>query len=363
MATSKKAAKKAAPPKKVALPELKAMDPAGLLAELNGAFGEGNAMTLAGGGMNIKIRGVVPTGCYRIDEAIGRGGIPRGRLTILHGGEGGGKTTLLLQAMAQAQKMGGMAVYIDAEYKLDPEYAEALGVDMGKLVYVQPGSLEEALGVIAKVIEYAKKKRKKDGTSRPLMVALDSMNSATPQRVLDGDIGDHHMAPHSRVYSAELPSIIRAASKEDVALVFVSQLRKKIGIMFGDDAEIAGGNSPKHHASLILYVSRVGKLKDAKLGKGKDITGNRCEVYVKKNQIAPPFRKAQFTIVFGKGMDAEGSVLEGAVDQGIADSSGSWYSLDGERIGHGLDKAAKYLRDNPEAYAKLEKRLRKGAGW
>lgn len=364
MASSKKVRVKAkAPGKAEPKPAPSAGDAANLLADLNKTLGDGTAMTLADGGMDIKIRGVISTRCFKIDEAIGRGGIPRGRLTILHGGEGGGKTTLLLQTMAEVQAMGGMAVYIDAEYKLDPEYAASLGVDMKRLIYVQPESLEDAMEAINKVVAFAKAKRAELGRTYPVLIALDSMNSATPRQVLNGEIGDHHMAPHSRVYSAELPKIIKAISKEDIALVLVSQLRKKIGVMFGDDSEIAGGNSPKHHASVILFVSRIGKIKDAKLGKGKDQTGNRCQVNVKKNQIAPPFRKADFTISFGKGIDSEVSLIEAGEERGLVTTSGSWYSLGEERIGQGIEKAAQWLRDNTKQRDALEAKLRKEMGW
>lgn len=338
-------------------------DAAALLADLVGVVGEGNVMTLSDGGMNIAIRGVIPTGCFKIDEAIGRGGFPRGRLTILHGGEGGGKTTLLLQAMVNVQRMGGMPVYLDAEHKLDPEYAKSLGMDMDRFIYSMPSTLEDAIEAIHKVVAFAKAKRETTGKPYPMLVALDSMNSANPKAVLEGEAGDHHMAPHSRIYSPELPKIIRAISKEDIALVFVSQLRKKIGVMFGDDSEIAGGNSPKHHASVILFVSRIGKIKDAKLGKGKDQVGNRCQVYVKKNQIAMPFRKADFTIMFGKGIDGEQALLEAGAEMGRVKVSGSWYSIGDKRIGQGVEQAAQWLRDNPEARDKLESEMREEKGW
>lgn len=332
-----------------------------LLEELSKTVGDGNALNLSGGGMHIKIRGVIPTTCFGIDDAIGRGGVPRGRLTILHGGEGGGKTTLLLHLMAQVQRMGGIAVYIDAEYKLDPEYAESLGVDLESMIYVAPDSLESAMDAINDCVKFARSKREERGESYPMLIALDSMNAATPKSVLDGEPGDHHMAPHARAWSQELPKIIKAVSKEDIALIFVSQLRKKIGIMFGDDSEIAGGNAPKHHASLVMFVSRTAKIKDPK---DKDrVIGNRCKLHVKKNQIAPPFRKVDFTIWYGKGIDGEVSLLEACEQTGKVEKSGTWYSIDGEKIGQGLAQAAEYLRKNVEIRDMLEDILRKMKGW
>lgn len=351
-------------PQQPAKPSRAKTDSQDLLTELAGTVGARNAITLAGGGLNIKIRGVIPTTCFGIDEAIGRGGVPQGRLTILHGGEGGGKTTLLLLLIAQVQRMGGIAVYIDAEYKLDPEYAEALGVDLDAMIYVTPDSLEVSMDAISRCVEFARLKREEHGGLYPFLIALDSMNASVPQKVLDGDVGDHHMAPHARIYSQELPKLIKKISKEDIALIFVSQLRKNIGMQFGDDSEICGGNAPKHHASVIMYVSRIAKIKDAKAKDKKNaVIGNRCQVYVKKNQIAPPFRKAEFTIWYGKGIDSELALVEAGERLGLVQRSGAWYSFKGSKIGQGVAASADFLRKNADVARKLERKLRGEKGW
>lgn len=359
---SKKAPKKTP---KVAEPPPANEDSEELLTALAATVGKGNVTKLSSGGLHIKIRGIISSTCFAIDEAIGRGGVPRGRLTIIHGGEGGGKTTVLLLLIAEVQRMGGIAVYIDAEYKLDPEYAEVLGVDLDALIYVTPDSLESAMEAITKTVDFAKAKREeRGGASYPFLIALDSMNAATPQKVLDGEVGDHHMAPHARIYSAELPKLIKLVAKEDIAMVFVSQLRKNIGLQYGDDAETAGGNSPKHHASVIMYVTRLAKIKDPKAKDKKNaVIGNRCQVYVKKNQIAPPFRKGEFTLWYGRGVDSELALIEAGEREGLVEKSGGWYSYSGKKIGQGTVQAANWLRKNKDIRRTLDKKLRKGKGW
>lgn len=340
-----------------------------LLTQLVSTVGDENAISLADGGMHIKIRGVIPTTCFAIDDAIGRGGVPRGRITILHGGEGGGKTTLLLLLMAQVQRMGGIAVYIDAECKLDPEYAEALGVDLSSMIYVTPESLEDAMGSIIRIAEFAKQKREaRGGESYPFFVALDSMNATMPQAVID-DPAAHHMGPYARIYSKMIPQAVKAIKKEDIALVLVSQLRKKLGLVFGDDTVIAGGNAPGHYASVIMFISRIAKIpaptkrgKDGKKKKARYI-GNRCRVLIKKNQIAPPNRSEEFTIWYGRGIDSELSLIEAAECDGVVERNGNSYSMGDVKLGVSTARAADFLRANPNVRDAIEGKLRSSRGW
>jgi recombination protein RecA len=318
--------------------------------------GDETAMLLGSDGLMLKIRGVIPTGCPGLDDAIGRGGAPLGRLSILHGAEGSGKTTIALQLVANVQRMGGVAIYMDKEYKLDPEYATNLGVDNKRLIISQPSHMEQMFQVTEQAIAKAAAWRLKAKRRVPILIVLDSMNAAITKAQLEGDWDDQHMAPQARCYSANLPKLIPKVSKEDVALVWISQVRQKMNVAYGDDQEIAGGKAPRFYASLIINFKKVGTVKS-----GEEKIGNRVLAECKKNQIAPPHRKSEFTIVYGKGTDAEMGLVELAIDKKVLSKKGGWITHDDEKLGNGVAQAAEALRSNPEWAAKIAKEA--GVQW
>jgi len=331
---------------------------ADVLDGIRGAIGDEGAQLLGSDRFAFKIRGVISTQCLTLDAAIGRGGIPLSRLTILHGAEGSGKTTIALHAVAEVQRMGGVAIYADKEYKLDPDYAAAIGVDTPKLVISQPRHLEDVIKLIRETVKRMAARRARTGRRVPILLVLDSLNAAIAKAVLEGEVDDHHIAPEARVWSRNLPEIIEMCHKEDVALLFVSQVRKKIGVLFGNDEEIAGGNAPRFYASLIMYVKRVGTEKDDGVK-----SGSVLEVECRKNQIAPPFKKAKMVIKYGRGIDYEQSLVLQAEKMGIVEKSGAWFSHDGERIGQGYLSAAKRLRKDTELRDRIVGEVRAGLGW
>lgn len=310
-----------------------------VLDELGSADG---AQVLGSQDLSIKIKGVISTGCPSIDAAIGRGGIPLGRLTILHGQEGSGKTTLALHLVASCQKAGGIVIYLDKEYKLDPEYAAALGVDDQRLIIVQPSHLERAFELMEKVINKVAAHRKA-GNDTPILIVLDSMNAAITKAQYEGEWEDKHYAPQARVFSSSLPKLIPLVSKERVALLFISQIRKKIGVMFGSDEEICGGQAPKFYASLIMGITKLAATKNEE----GDKLSNRIRVECFKNQIAPPFKKAECEIVYGKGIDKERSLLWICEQKGIIVKKGSWYQYGKTQLGQGSAAVAELLREHP----------------
>lgn len=342
--------KKAAAKKPAVAPEKEAAAPsgeaikmdfaAGVLDSIRSKLGDDSAMLLGSDGLAIKIRGVISTQCATIDAAIGRGGIPRSRLTLLHGKEGSGKTSLALHIVAETQRLGGVAVYIDKEYKLDPDYARAIGVNINQLVLAQPPHLESVFATCEGVIERAAALRQ-GGERIPILIVLDSMNAAITKAQYEGAWEDKHMAPQARVYSELLPKLMPKVSKEDVALLWISQVRKKM-VMFGDDAETAGGNAPKFYASLLLDVRRVASDKD----KDGARVANKLVVECKKNQIAPPFRKADVVIDYGHGINGEIALLTQGVADGIVEKSGHFYIFGKYNLGNGLANAAKKLKED-----------------
>lgn len=354
----KKAKAKPAAAKAASLPDVKA-----LVASLKGVVGDGNAQLLGGGGLSIKIKGVIPTRCATIDAAIGRGGVPRSRLTILHGAEGCGKTTLALQIVAEAQQMGGAAVFLDKEYKLDLEYAANLGCDLERLVYATPETLETCFETIEATINHFKEiAKEREEKMPPIVVVLDSMNAALTkvQMEADWDATDAY-GPQARAFSQKLPKLLPLVHRSNVTLLFISQLRKKIGVTFGDDAGIAGGNAPMHHASLILFIKRLAGVKDDEGDKKANITS----VYVKKNQIAPPFKTARCIIVYGKGIDAEDALIRQGLEMKVVELSGSHYSAFGKRLAQGADKAAEFLRSEKgrDLRAQLDLVIKEELNW
>jgi len=317
--------------------------------------GQDSAQLLGSDGLAIKIRGVISTQSATIDAATGRGGIPRSRLTIIHGPEASGKTTLALHLVAETQRLGGVAVYVDKEYKLDPEYASAVGVDTSKLILSQPPYLEKAFEFFDKVIDRARDMRLK-GIKAPILIILDSMNAAIGKAQFEGGWDQNHMAVNARVYSQCLPKLIPRIHTEDIALVWISQVRKKMNVQFGDDNDIAGGQAPRFYASMIMNVKRIGKI-----GNDGEKTGSKTLVECKKNQIAPPFKKAECEIIWGEGFNQTGSLLDQAVRDGFVKQKGAFYRYKDNVIGQGRDAAIKNI--SPELAARLIKKIEFKRGW
>jgi recombination protein RecA len=357
MATKPKTKVKAKPVK--AEPEATSPDIIqGVLESIQKEVGVEGAQLLGSDGLTIKIRGVIPTGAATVDAAIGRGGIPLGRLTILHGAEGSGKTTLALMIVAACQAAGGVVVYCDKEYKLDPDYAKTLGVDIDHVIWAQPPYLEKFFQTAEGAIKRAGVLRKA-GKRVPIIIVLDSMNAAITKAQFEGEWDQKHMAPQARVFSELLPKLMPEVHKEDVALLFISQVRKKMNVMFGNDEEIAGGNAPRFYASLILYIQRLGSQKD----EGGEKVSNKIRIEAKKNQIAPPFKKADCQIVYGHGIDKELALLAQAEKLKLAEKNGAWWSFQGKRLGQGDEAAANNLRSHPELEQEIRKAVTEEMGW
>lgn len=322
---------------------------------------EDGTQLLGSDGLGLKIRGVISTQNAEIDAAIGRGGVPLGRLTIIHGGEGGGKTTLALHLVAEVQAQGGIAVYIDLEYKLDPEYAASLGVDISRLIISQPPYMEKVFALIDAAVKRAAALREKLGRRVPILIVLDSLNAAITKEMFEADSYEkREMAGTARVVSTHLPKLIRLISKEDAALVFISQVRQKIGVMFGDAEDIACGNAPKFYASVILNVRRISAERE-----GEVKVGNKVRVEAKKNQIAPPFKRAEVVIRFGEGFDRAHALLTRAVTKGVILHEGTTYSIasSGEKLGVGIGNAVKFLKKHDEYRAQLAAELLAAESW
>jgi len=335
----------------------KAISSGSLLNEVLESIGEG-AQLLGSEGLAIKVRGVISTQCVSIDAAIGRGGIPLGRLTILHGAEGSGKTTLALHIVAECQRQNGVAIYMDKEYKLDPDYARSgIGVDTSRLIIVQPPYLERVFDNCHKIIQKAAAHRTKTGKRVPILIVLDSMNAAITKAEFEGEWEDKHMAQSARAFSQLLPKLMPQVHKEDVALLFISQIRQKFNVMFGNADEVAGGNAPKHWASLILKVTRLGANKE-----GDEKVSNKIRVECVKNQIAPPFKKAECDIVYGHGIDKESSLIWLAEKNGVIKRSGSTYTYADLKIAIGIKALAKKLKEDRKLFSMIKHDVRE-VGW
>lgn len=332
---------------------------ADLIEGMRADIGEENVQLLGSDGNLLKIKGVISTQCPTLDAAIGRGGVPLGRLTLLHGAEGCGKTTLALHLAAECHRRGGLVVYFDKEYKLDPDYAKSLGVDLNRVIISQPRTLEQVIDGTKKLISMMKARRLASGKQKPVVVIWDSINAMKAKDVLDDAAGDHHIAPEARLWSKHMPSLIEEASKESIALVGISQVRKKINVMFGDGDDMAGGQAPRFYASLIMKIIRVGSEKD---GEGKKIA-NKIEAECKKNQIAPPFRKAMFQIKYGSGIDFDHSLLLQLIDMGHVTQGKGGVVFDGVSIGKGIQSAAIAVGQDDALRARLNKLFRQEMGW
>ena len=295
-------------------------------------FGKGAIMRLGEEGAIHDVR-VIPTGSVGLDIALGVGGYPRGRIIEIYGPESSGKTTLTLHAIAECQRLGGIAAFIDAEHALDVSYARSLGVNADELLVSQPDTGEQALEIADMLVR----------SGAVDLVVIDSVAALTPRAELEGDMGDSHVGLQARLMSQALRKLTGTLSKSDTAMIFINQIRMKIGVMFGSPETTSGGNALKFYASQRLDIRRIGALKN-----GQDVIGNRTRVKVVKNKVAPPFREAEFDIMYGKGISLEGDVLDIAVDLGVVDKSGSWYSYNGERLGQGRENCKTMLAENTD---------------
>jgi recombination protein RecA len=321
----------------------KALDLA--LAQIDKNFGKGSVMRL-GDESRAPIE-IIPTGSIALDVALGIGGLPRGRVVEIYGPESSGKTSLALHAVANAQKGGGIAAFIDAEHALDPEYAKNLGVDTDALLVSQPDTGEQALEIADMLI--------RSGALDVLVI--DSVAALVPRAEIEGEMGDSHVGLQARLMSQALRKIAGALSNSGTTAIFINQLREKIGVMFGSPETTTGGKALKFYASVRLDIRRIETLKN-----GGDAVGNRTRVKVVKNKMAPPFKQAEFDILYGEGVSREGSIIDMGVEQGILRKSGAWYTYEGDQLGQGKENARKFLRDNPDVTNEVEKRIKDKLG-
>ncbi len=333
----------AAPKETVAEGRLKSVDNA--IVQIQRQFGKGAIMRL--GSDERENIPTIPTGILSIDLALGVGGCPRGRVTEIYGPESSGKTTLALHVIAQAQKMGGNAAFIDAEHALDTSYAEQLGVDVDNLLISQPDFGEQAL-------EIAEILMRSGGID---VIVVDSVAALVPRAEIDGNVGDQHVGLQARLMSHAMRKFTGVLKRTNTVLIFINQIRMKIGVMFGNPETTTGGNALKFYSSIRIDIRRSTQIKD-----GQDIIGNRTKVKVVKNKVAPPFKTAEFDIVYGEGISKTGDLLDLGVEQDIVDKSGAWYSYQDERIGQGRENAKTFLKEHPDMIADIENKLRLGLG-
>ncbi len=315
------------------------------LLAMDKQFGKGTVLRL--GANNVVPVSVISSGCLSVDAALGVGGFPRGRVTEIFGPESSGKTTLGLQVIAQAQKMGGAAAFIDAEHALDPAYAKRLGVDVDNLLVSQPDTGEQALEITAALVQ--------SGVID--VIVLDSVAALVPKAELEGEMGDSHMGLHARLMSQALRKLTGIISRTNTCMIFINQVREKIGVMFGNPETTTGGRALKFYSSVRAEVRRMAAIKD-----GDVVVGNRTKVKIVKNKVASPFREAEFDILYGEGASREGDLLDMGVTKSLVEKSGSWYSYRGERIGQGRENARIFLKEHPEAAQKLDDDLRAALG-
>ena len=316
------------------------------VSQIEKQFGKGSIMRL-GGDHNFPLIECIPSGSTALDAALGIGGFPRGRVIEVYGPESGGKTTLTLHVIAQAQKAGGIAAFIDAEHALDAKYAGKLGVDIDNLLVSQPDSGEQALEITEVLVR----------SGAIDVVVVDSVAALVPRAELEGEMGDAQMGLQARLMSQALRKLTGVVSKSKTSLIFINQIREKIGVVFGNPETTTGGRALKFYASIRVDIRRIGAIKD-----GDQVVGNRTRVKVVKNKMAPPFREVEFDIMYGEGISREGELLDLAVKQDIVDKSGSWFSFDGERLGQGRENAKQFLRENMEYYARIEEKVREALG-
>jgi recombination protein RecA len=312
------------------------------LSQIEKQFGKGSVMRLGEHPANNDIE-VVSTGSLGLDVALGIGGVPRGRVVEIYGPEASGKTTLTLSIIAQAQKLGGVAAFVDAEHALDPVYAEKLGVNVKELLISQPDTGEQALEITDMLVR----------SGAVDIVVIDSVAALTPKAEIEGEMGELQVGLHARLMSQALRKLTGNIKRSNTIVIFINQIRMKIGVMFGNPETTTGGNALKFYASLRLDIRRIGALKN-----GEEVVGNQTRVKVVKNKVAPPFREAEFEILYGQGISREGELIDMGALHGLVEKSGSWYAYEGERIGQGKDNARTYLLQHPEIAAKIEAALR-----
>jgi recombination protein RecA len=315
------------------------------LSGLEKQFGKGSIMRL--GSKDVVPISVISTGSISFDAALGVGGVPRGRVIEIFGPESSGKTTITLQIIAEAQKAGGLAAFVDAEHALDPAYAAKLGVDIDNLLVSQPDYGEQALEIVEALVR----------SNAIDVLVVDSVAALVPKAELDGEMGDSHMGLQARLMSQALRKLTGTVSKSRTCLIFINQIREKIGVMFGNPETTTGGKALKFYSSVRIDIRRIGAVKD-----GDSVVGSRTKVKIVKNKVAAPFRDAEFDILYGEGISREGDVLDLAVLHNIVDKSGAWYSYQGERIGQGRENVRAFLKDNKDIFARVDGELRKKLG-
>ena len=320
--------------------KMKALDAA--LAQIEKQFGKGSVMKLGDNASSMNVE-AVPTGSLSLDIALGIGGMPRGRIIEIYGPESSGKTTVALHVVAEVQKQGGLAGFIDAEHALDPVYAKNIGVDIDNLYISQPDSGEQALEITETMV--------RSGAMDVLVI--DSVAALVPKAEIDGEMGDSHVGLHARLMSQALRKLTAVISKTNCVVIFINQLREKVGVMFGNPETTTGGRALKFYASVRMDVRRIETIKT-----GGDGVGNRTKVTIVKNKVAPPFKKAEFDIMFGEGISKEGDILDLAAGCDVVQKSGAWYAYLGEKIGQGRENAKAYLKENPEVRDEIEAKVR-----
>ena len=316
------------------------------VGQIEKQFGKGSIMRLGQKGA-IQPIDAIPTGAISIDYALGVGGVPRGRVIEIFGPESSGKTTLALQVIAEAQKLGGMAAFVDAEHALDAAYAQKLGVDLDNLLVSQPDNGEQALEIVEVLI-------RSGGVD---VVVVDSVAALVPKAEIEGEMGDAQMGLQARLMSQALRKLTGVVSKSKTCLIFINQLREKIGVMFGNPETTTGGRALKFYASVRIDIRRIASIKD-----GDAVVGGRTRVKVVKNKVAPPFREAEFDVMYGEGISQHGDLLDLAVDKRIVEKSGAWFAYGGERLGQGRENAKQFLKDNPDVCKTIEERVRRELG-
>jgi recombination protein RecA len=312
------------------------------LSQIERQFGKGSVMRL-GDAIAVRDVDVIPTGSLALDSALGVGGLPKGRIVEIYGPESSGKTTLTLQVIASCQRLGGTAAFVDAEHALDPAYAKRLGVNVDELLISQPDTGEQALEITDMLVR----------SSAIDVVVIDSVAALTPKAEIEGEMGDHHMGLQARLMSQALRKLTANIKRSNTLVIFINQIRMKIGVMFGNPETTTGGNALKFYASVRLDIRRIGSVKN-----GDEIIGSETRVKVVKNKVAPPFRQAEFEILYNEGISREGDILEIGVLQNLIDKAGAWFSYKGQRIGQGKDNARVFLKENPAIAQELETKIR-----